>query len=82
MFANDAGIIEIDCDAPPYPVVQACRELGFRSPEDVAVDRLGIALPAQKKRRGILEFPAAPVPVQGQSTELPRWQKEKRRDSR
>ncbi len=27
--------LEIECDAPPYPIVQACRSLGFRAPEDV-----------------------------------------------
>ena len=29
------GPIEICCDAPPYEVVQACRRVGVRSPEDV-----------------------------------------------
>ena len=27
--------IEIVCDAPPYPIVRACRDVGFGSPEDV-----------------------------------------------
>jgi hypothetical protein len=27
--------LEIDCDAPSYPVVQACARLGFRTPWDV-----------------------------------------------
>ena len=29
------GPIAIDCDAPPYPIVQACRIISIRSPEDV-----------------------------------------------
>jgi hypothetical protein len=33
--------IEIWCDAPPYRVVQACRLIGVRSPEDVRWCHLG-----------------------------------------
>lgn len=29
------GPVEIECDAPPYAVVQACTVLGFRQPLDV-----------------------------------------------
>ena len=29
------GLVEIECDAPPYAVVQACACLGFRNPLDV-----------------------------------------------
>lgn len=29
------GSIEFYCDAPPYPVVQACRQIGLQAPEDV-----------------------------------------------
>ena len=29
------GPVEIECDAPPYAVVQACACLGFRNPLDV-----------------------------------------------
>jgi hypothetical protein len=32
---SSSGPIEIDCDAPPYPIVRACAKLGFRSPLDV-----------------------------------------------
>ena len=35
MFFDQPEPIESDCDAPPYPIVRACRRLGFRSPEDV-----------------------------------------------
>ncbi len=34
-MSTPLGSIDICCDAPPYPVVQACRQLGIRSPEDV-----------------------------------------------
>jgi hypothetical protein len=29
------GLLEIDCDAPPDAVVEACQRFGFRSPLDV-----------------------------------------------
>lgn len=35
MFFNSLGTIDIDCDAPPYTVVQASRALDLRTPEDV-----------------------------------------------
>lgn len=34
MFQH-ANLVEIECDAPAYWVVQGCREAGLRSPEDV-----------------------------------------------
>ncbi len=34
-MSSQLGPIGICCDSPPYPVVQACRRLGFYSPEDV-----------------------------------------------
>jgi hypothetical protein len=35
MFFNESESVDIDCDAPPYPIVRACRTLGFHAPEDV-----------------------------------------------
>ena len=35
MNSNEPESPDIDCDAPPYPIVRACRGLGFHSPEDV-----------------------------------------------
>ena len=29
------GPLEIECDAPPYPIVQACNAIGVVKPEDV-----------------------------------------------
>ncbi|HKI30593.1 MAG TPA: hypothetical protein VKA46_01780 [Gemmataceae bacterium] len=37
------GPILIDCDAPPYAIVQACERLGLRSPLDVRWRRLNHA---------------------------------------
>jgi hypothetical protein len=34
------GPIDIQCDAPSYKVVQACRRIGFEQPEDVRWCRL------------------------------------------
>jgi hypothetical protein len=41
------GLFEIHCDAPPYPIVRACREAGFRSPLDVRWVRLSHFLTEQ-----------------------------------
>lgn len=34
-MAEPSGPLDICCDAPPYAVVKACRNLGFLDPEDV-----------------------------------------------
>lgn len=34
-MSNQLGPIDLDCDAPPYPIVHACERLGFESPLDV-----------------------------------------------
>ena len=39
-MANQLGPLEVSCDAPPYPIVQACWQIGFESPEDVRWSRL------------------------------------------
>jgi len=44
--------LDIECDAPPYPIVGACRKLGFQSPEDVRWCSVGNAHPAPPKQRG------------------------------
>jgi hypothetical protein len=35
------GFLEIECDAPPYPIVHACRKLDLSEPEDVRWCRKG-----------------------------------------
>jgi hypothetical protein len=39
-MANQLGPLEICCDAPIYPVVQACNMLGMQTPEDVPWHRM------------------------------------------
>jgi hypothetical protein len=34
------GLLEVECDAPPYPIVRACRKLGLLRPEDARWCRL------------------------------------------
>jgi hypothetical protein len=43
--------LDNSCDAPPYPIVQACRRIGIRRPEDVRWCRL-----QQSRHVGIPEF--------------------------
>jgi hypothetical protein len=40
-MSEELGPIEITCDSPPHPIVQACSQLGFVRPEDVRWCRLG-----------------------------------------
>jgi hypothetical protein len=40
VMSDRLGPIEVYCDAPPYPIVRACQEIGFRNPEDVRWLRL------------------------------------------
>jgi hypothetical protein len=39
-MSNRLGVLEICCDAPPYPIVLACRDIAIRDPEDVRWCRL------------------------------------------
>ncbi len=34
-MSNQLGPIDVQCDAPSYAVVRACRRVGIRTPEDV-----------------------------------------------
>jgi hypothetical protein len=34
-MAGKPQLLEIVCDAPPYPVVRVCRQIGLECPEDV-----------------------------------------------
>ena len=34
-MSSELGPIDIQCDAPSYPVVRACERLGLRNPQDV-----------------------------------------------
>lgn len=50
-MSTQLGPIEICCDAPSYQVVQACRYLGFQSPEDVRWLRMSRFGSSQKRRQ-------------------------------
>jgi hypothetical protein len=39
-MSGELGPIDIQCDAPPYPVVRACERLGLRTPQDVRWSRV------------------------------------------
>lgn len=39
-MAKRTGPIEVECDAPPFSVVKACRQFDLHSPEDVRWCRL------------------------------------------
>jgi hypothetical protein len=53
-MANRLGPIEIQCDAPPYSVVKACRTLDMQSPEDVRWCRMSYHLSRQPGWREML----------------------------
>ena len=57
-MADTLHPLDIRCDAPPFPVVGACRRLGFRSPLDVRWCRLSHFLAARSSR------PSAPPGAQ------------------
>jgi hypothetical protein len=57
--------LDIDCDAPPFPVVGACQKVGFRSPLDVRWCRLSHFLAGRSgrpsTRRGAQVFDTKPA---------------------
>ncbi len=72
MFFDQPEPLELECDAPPYPIVRACRRLGFRTPEDVRWCRLRPATPPQPSDRpsvftlqGLKSIFAKPEPAKG-----------------
>lgn len=34
-MSSHFDVLELECDAPPYAIVHACRKLGMNAPEDV-----------------------------------------------
>jgi hypothetical protein len=53
-MAESLGSIYLCCDAPSYPIVKACQDLGFRSPLDVRWARLSQANEDTVKAHGLL----------------------------
>ncbi len=41
VMSSYLGPLQVECDAPPYPIVRACRKLGMNEPEDVRWCRKG-----------------------------------------
>jgi hypothetical protein len=39
-MSQQLGPLEVICDAPPYPIVQACNAIGIETPEDVRWSRM------------------------------------------
>jgi len=51
-------LLELECDAPPYVIVRACRKLGLMSPEDVRWCRKGRH---RKRHHGWISFLSNPI---------------------
>jgi len=45
-MSSRLGPIDVDCDAPNYPIVKACERLGMYCPEDVRWSRMSHYLSA------------------------------------
>ena len=52
------GLLEVVCDAPPYPIVRACRKLGMIQPEDVRWCRKGRP---SRRQAGWIRLLASPI---------------------
>ena len=50
MFFDWFETLAIECDAPDYAIVQACRKLGFQSPEDVRWRQADQATPKSERQ--------------------------------
>jgi hypothetical protein len=51
------GLLAVECDAPPYPIVRACHELGLRQPEDVRWCRLSRRQRAEQRWKSFFAGP-------------------------
>jgi hypothetical protein len=59
MFFNEPETPDVDCDAPSYPIVRACRGLGFNCPEDVRWCHMTPAPPPRRHTsEGVFNFQA------------------------
>lgn len=55
MFFDGFGTLEVECDAPTYAIVHACRKLGFLAPEDVRwCSESNVRLAPPKQQGGLL----------------------------
>ena len=53
---NRLGPLEVRCDAPSYKIVQACRKVGVRTPEDVRWCRLTQFLTEPPPWKGLFHY--------------------------
>jgi hypothetical protein len=56
-MSSRLGTLDIECDAPSYPIVRACRKLGMHMPEDVRWCRRSRARPRESGWRSFLASP-------------------------
>jgi len=56
VYFNHPGAVAIDCDAPSYTIVQACRRLGFQNPEDVRWCHLSQVSRARRPRPSLFSL--------------------------
>ena len=56
MFFDWFETLDMECDAPLYTIVQACRSLGFHSPEDVRWCQIDKVSPQPKPRHRWLSW--------------------------
>jgi hypothetical protein len=57
-MSSHLGLLELECDAPPYAIVRACRKVGLEAPEDVRWCRKGHH---RKRGHGWIHFLASPI---------------------
>jgi hypothetical protein len=57
-MSSSLGPIDMECDAPPYPIVRECRSLGMRDPEDVRWCRLVRSPPGAAGWCGLFTVPS------------------------
>lgn len=57
-MSKHLGPLEVECDAPPYAIVHACRKLGMSEPEDVRWCRKGRRF---RRNQGWIQFLTSPI---------------------
>lgn len=57
-MSSRLGLLELECDAPPYAIVRACRKVGLERPEDVRWCRKSRHA---KRNHGWITFLASPI---------------------
>ena len=55
-MSNRLGPLDVRCDAPSYKIVQACRKVGIRNPEDVRWVRMSHFLTEPPPWKGLFHY--------------------------